>query len=138
MNSGLPIFQIPDESELPKTIAKKKYSGGMYDDIKIPAFIEGYETAGGYSEEDMKQFGLFLGQNIKRLKNELIDDIFSEYIRDRRKPVAVIVEMEKLFDHDKKGKTHTTDEKEAYHGAAYVWQPKVVDNRIEILEIQFQ
>ncbi len=32
-----------------------------------------------YSAEDMKQFGLYLGDNIHKLKNKLIDDIFNEF-----------------------------------------------------------
>jgi hypothetical protein len=33
----------------------------------------------GYSEEDMKQFGLYLGDNLKKLKDKTIDEIFEQY-----------------------------------------------------------
>ena len=32
-----------------------------------------------YSEEDMKQFGLYLGNNLKELKNKTIDEIFEQF-----------------------------------------------------------
>lgn len=32
-----------------------------------------------YSEEDMKQFGLWLGKNFKKSKNKLIDELFKDY-----------------------------------------------------------
>lgn len=32
-----------------------------------------------YSEEDMKQFGLYLGSNLKELKNKTIDEIFEQF-----------------------------------------------------------
>jgi hypothetical protein len=32
-----------------------------------------------YSEEDMKQFGLYLGDNLKKLKNKSIDEIFEQF-----------------------------------------------------------
>lgn len=32
-----------------------------------------------YSEEDMKQFGLYLGDNLKKLKGKTIDEIFEEF-----------------------------------------------------------
>jgi hypothetical protein len=32
-----------------------------------------------YSEEDMKQFGLYLGENFKKLKGKTIDEIFEGY-----------------------------------------------------------
>ena len=33
----------------------------------------------GYSEEDMKQFGLYLGDNLKKLKGKSIDEIFEQF-----------------------------------------------------------
>lgn len=32
-----------------------------------------------YSEEDMKQFGLYLGDNFKKLKSKTIDEIFEQF-----------------------------------------------------------
>ena len=32
-----------------------------------------------YSEEDMKQFGLYLGDNLKKLKGKTIDEIFEQF-----------------------------------------------------------
>ena len=32
-----------------------------------------------YSEEDMKQFGLYLGNNLKKLKGKTIDRIFKQF-----------------------------------------------------------
>jgi hypothetical protein len=32
-----------------------------------------------YSEEDMKQFGLYLGDNLKNLKGKTIDEIFEKF-----------------------------------------------------------
>lgn len=32
-----------------------------------------------YSEEDMKQFGLYLGDNLKKLKSKTIDEIFEQF-----------------------------------------------------------
>jgi hypothetical protein len=33
----------------------------------------------GYSEEDMKQFGLYLGDNLKKLKGKSIDELFTNF-----------------------------------------------------------
>ena len=33
----------------------------------------------GYSEEDMKQFGLYLGDNLKKLKGKSIDELFTTF-----------------------------------------------------------
>ena len=33
----------------------------------------------GYSEEDMKQFGLYLGNNLKKLKGKSIDELFTNF-----------------------------------------------------------
>jgi len=33
-----------------------------------------------YSEEDMKQFGLYLGDNFKKLKGKTIDEIFKQFL----------------------------------------------------------
>jgi hypothetical protein len=32
-----------------------------------------------YSEDDMKQFGLYLGDNLKKLKGKSIDEIFEQF-----------------------------------------------------------
>lgn len=37
------------------------------------------EKAQMYSEEDMKQFGLYLGNNFKELKGKTIDEIFEQF-----------------------------------------------------------
>jgi hypothetical protein len=33
----------------------------------------------GYSDEDMKQFGLYLGDNLKKLKGKSIDELFTTF-----------------------------------------------------------
>ena len=35
-----------------------------------------------YSEEDMKQFGLYLGDNLKKLKGKTIDEIFEQFKKE--------------------------------------------------------
>lgn len=35
-----------------------------------------------YSEEDMKNFGLWLGNNFKKNKNKSIDDLFNDFIKE--------------------------------------------------------
>ncbi len=37
------------------------------------------EEQRGYSEEDMKQFGLYLGDNLKKLKGKSIDELFTNF-----------------------------------------------------------
>ena len=37
------------------------------------------EKQRGYSEEDMKQFGLYLGDNLKKLKGKSIDELFTNF-----------------------------------------------------------
>lgn len=32
-----------------------------------------------YNEEDMKQFGLYIGDNFEKLKGRTIDEIFNQY-----------------------------------------------------------
>lgn len=48
---------------------------------KIEAFKDGakWEQERSYSEEDMKQFGLYLGDNIKSLKGKTIDELFEQF-----------------------------------------------------------
>jgi hypothetical protein len=48
------------------------------------SFIEGAkwqqeQDKNKYSEEDMKQFGLYLGNNLKKLKGKTIDEIFEQF-----------------------------------------------------------
>ena len=45
------------------------------------SFVEGakWQAERMYSEEDMKQFGLYLGDNLKKLKNKSIDKIFKQF-----------------------------------------------------------
>lgn len=38
-------------------------------------------TEAKYTEEDMKQFGLFLGSNLKAHKNKMIDELLKEFTR---------------------------------------------------------
>jgi hypothetical protein len=48
-------------------------------------FITGFEFGAKwqaermYSEEDMKQFGLYLGNNLKKLKGKSIDELFTNF-----------------------------------------------------------
>jgi hypothetical protein len=44
-------------------------------------FVDGtkFQAERMYSEEDMKQFGLYLGDNLKKLKNKSIDEIFEQF-----------------------------------------------------------
>ena len=48
---------------------------------RIKAFIAGakWQAERMYSEEDMKQFGLYLGDNLKKLKGKTIDEIFEQF-----------------------------------------------------------
>jgi hypothetical protein len=48
---------------------------------KVEGFIAGAEWRQErmYSEEDMKQFGLYLGDNLKKLKGKTIDEIFEQF-----------------------------------------------------------
>lgn len=41
--------------------------------------MERQELERMYSEEDMKQFGLYLGDNLKKLKGKTIDEIFEKF-----------------------------------------------------------
>jgi hypothetical protein len=45
------------------------------------SFIKGaeWQQERMYSEEDMKQFGLYLGDNLKKLKGKSIDEIFEQF-----------------------------------------------------------
>ena len=47
----------------------------------ISAFNNGakWQAERMYSEEDMKQFGLYLGDNLKKLKGKTIDEIFEQF-----------------------------------------------------------
>jgi hypothetical protein len=41
--------------------------------------VTNYITEKMYSEEEVKQFGLYLGDNLKKLKDKTIDEIFEQY-----------------------------------------------------------
>ena len=45
---------------------------GLYEGAK-------WQAERGYTEEDMKQFGLYLGDNFKKLKSKTIDEIFEQF-----------------------------------------------------------
>ena len=48
-----------------------------------------------YTEEDIKQFGLYLGDNYKRLKGKKIDEIFDEvFTKDDQTKVILYTEQE--------------------------------------------
>ena len=52
------------------------------DYLKVPISVLRYITEleeRMYSEEDMKQFGLYLGDNLKKLKGKTIDEIFEQF-----------------------------------------------------------
>ena len=48
------------------------------------SFIEGakWQAENMYSEEDMKQFGLYLGDNLKKSKGKTIDEIFEQFKKE--------------------------------------------------------
>lgn len=46
-----------------------------------------------HSEEDMKQFGLWLGNNLKKLKGKEIDDLYTEYrLKNLNSPTHFLAE----------------------------------------------
>lgn len=121
------------------------------------------QSKGVYSEEDMRnawsagcnatasRWGqcVAIAQGLEDPKREGYKSINlaeekEKYIQSLQKnklPIAVGLEMEKLFDHDKKGKTHTTDENEAYHGAPFIWQVKITNpetNTIKPVEVYYE
>jgi hypothetical protein len=60
--------------------------GPVYDlntDLKR-GFIAGakWQAERMYSEEDLKQFGLYLGDNFKKLKGKTIDEIFEQFKKE--------------------------------------------------------
>jgi hypothetical protein len=62
--------------------AERIYDDNLFDYEKYRyGFIEGakWQAERMYSEEDMKQFGLYLGDNLKKLKNKSIDEIFEQF-----------------------------------------------------------
>jgi hypothetical protein len=89
--------------EAAKELYPIEYTGRMFmpnrdelnNSYKQEAFIEGVKSDAArdywyakwqqeqdknkYSEEDMKQFGLYLGDNLKKLKNKSIDEIFEQF-----------------------------------------------------------
>jgi tRNA nucleotidyltransferase/poly(A) polymerase len=84
------INEVWDRDEEPKqeTLEEstKKYlkncKEAIHDNIM---FIQGsnfgakWQAKRMYSEEDMKQFGLYLGDNFKKLKGKTIDEIFEQF-----------------------------------------------------------
>lgn len=56
-------------------------SNELNNSYKQEGFIEGakWQQERMYNEEDMKQFGLYLGENLKALKCKQIDDIFEQF-----------------------------------------------------------
>jgi hypothetical protein len=82
-----PLDEAKQETleEAADTYAKKQYgnSCGAREERKIckEDFIAGakWKQERSYSEEDMKQFGLYLGDNLKKLKNKSIDEIFEQF-----------------------------------------------------------
>ena len=61
------------EKFLGKIISKKDADKDSFEDVT------NYITEKMYSEEEVKQFGLYLGDNIKKLKDKTIDEIFEQY-----------------------------------------------------------
>jgi hypothetical protein len=66
--------------------AERFYPPTTTDLICSPKLVRDSFIAGGnhmaermYSEEDMKQFGLYLGDNLKKLKGKSIDEIFEQF-----------------------------------------------------------
>jgi hypothetical protein len=64
------IKELKHSTEYKASIAEKKL-----------AFMFGakWQAERMYSEEDMKQFGLYLGDNFKKLKGKTIDEIFEQF-----------------------------------------------------------
>ena len=71
LHIGVPIDRIIDGEERYYTSNISEYD----------AFIAGakWQQERMYSEEDMKQFGLYLGNNLKQLKGKTIDEIFEQF-----------------------------------------------------------
>jgi hypothetical protein len=61
--------------------AAEKYSQGWGENDDVKSFIAGanWQAERMYSEEDLKQFGLYLGDNFKKLKGKTIDEIFEQF-----------------------------------------------------------
>ena len=57
------------------------YENTVPSEVNKLDFINGakWQQERMYSEEDMKQFGLYLGNNLKELKNKTIDEIFEQF-----------------------------------------------------------
>jgi hypothetical protein len=91
----LPEIVVEDEVEKLAEIKSKKYDV-LDRDIYEDGFEEGYKSATKtYSEEDLKQFGLWLGNNLKKLKGKTIDEIFdSSPIKQSKTPKWFVAETE--------------------------------------------
>jgi hypothetical protein len=67
-----------DQEDLKKLIDNGDDIDGILKDLYDFGYEEG-ELNKEYTEEDVKNFGLWLGNNIKKFKNRTIDDLFDEW-----------------------------------------------------------
>ena len=56
---------------------ENSYSEKQMDDAYDKGFKDAIERS--YSKEELKQFGLYLGDNFKKLKGKTIDEIFKQF-----------------------------------------------------------
>jgi len=106
-DKDIPMVIVEDEIE---KLAELKYplNDALYIHsvaVSRRAYIAGYKAAqqtGGYSKEDIKQFGLWLGSNIKKYKNKTIDELFIEFDSAVEKYVELEMEVNKYsaYGHD--------------------------------------
>jgi len=137
---GLYQFKLPD----------KDYFLNKVNELKEQSFkgwttdaMNGYMTAlttlssiykankAKWTDEDVKKAIWSARETYKPMGNgdeQYInsEDEIIQSLHKNKEIESVEVEMEKLFDHNKTGdKQYTTNEAEAYHGATFVWQPKL-------------
>lgn len=104
------------------------YNGGNVEMAK--AFINGFNYSESlnkkeYSQEDMKKFGLWLGENFNKFKNKSIDEIFNESPFNKKSNVFDIeVEMEDYLTQELPLK-----------GSFKNLRPKIINNKIKITKI---
>lgn len=95
-------------------------------------FIEGFKKSQSlnnkmFSQEDMKEFGLWLGENFDKFKNKSIDEIFNESPFNKKSNVFDIeVEMENI------GGEAVND---IMDYKPYSKIPKILNNKIKIVKL---
>ena len=73
-------YEEEPKQETLEEAAERLYTG-IDRQVDRMLFIKGakWQQKRMYSEEDMKQFGLYLGDNLKKLKGKSIDEIFEQF-----------------------------------------------------------